>query len=373
MHKTSSDLSGAHAPDSCDAGARSTQNPSQPTNTSPSTAASPSPTPLTSDRLGQRPAASSSALDLYAEITNQIVTMLEQGVVPWRSPILGQTHAGHPKNLNTGKPYRGVNVFLLAFTAFVKGYESSYWLTFQQVQQRGGTVRRGERSTMVVFFKPYEVTDPSDGETKTVPVLRYFRVFNAQAQCENVHVPDTPKYTPTQFEKIEAADAIVKGYKNGPIVEHLGARAFYRPRTDTVTIPDPTRFSTPEEYYATLMHELAHSTGHSSRLDRKIDTDPKPFGSPDYGKEELIAEMAAAFLCGEAGIRPAVIDNQAAYLAGWLGVLKSDKRLVIAAASAAQRAAEHIRGVKHEQTNTSSESSRSSSNANASESEIEPA
>lgn len=300
--------------------------------------------------------------------------MLEQGVVPWRSPILGQTHAGHPKNLNTGKPYRGVNVFLLAFTAFVKGYESSYWLTFQQVQQRGGTVRRGERSTMVVFFKPYEITDPSDGEKKTVPVLRYFRVFNAQAQCENVHVPDTPKYTPTQFEKIEAADAIVKGYKNGPTIEHRGASAFYRPRTDTVTIPDPTRFATPEDYYATLMHELAHSTGHSSRLGRKIDTDPRPFGSPDYGKEELIAEMAAAFLCGESGIRPAVIDNQAAYLAGWLGVLKSDKRLVIAAASAAQRAAEHIRGVKHDQTNPSSgDVVSNSNNTGLADSEIEPA
>ena len=121
-------------------------------------------------------------------------------------------------------------------------------------------------------------------------------------------------------------------------------QAFYRRVTDSVHMPEQTRFATAEEYYSTLFHELSHSTGHSTRLDRKVDTEPQPFGSSDYGKEELVAEMAAAFLCGEVGIKPAVIDNQAAYIGGWLKQLKSEKKLVIAAAGAAQKAADWIRG-----------------------------
>ncbi len=135
-----------------------------------------------------------------------------------------------------------------------------------------------------------------------------------------------------------------RGYAGGPGVEHGGQQAFYRPLTDSVHMPEPTRFASSEEYYSTLFHELSHSTGHSSRLDRKLDTEPKPFGSADYGKEELVAEMSAAFLCGHAGITPTVIGNQAAYLGGWLKQLKSDKKLIVSAAGQAQRSADWIRG-----------------------------
>jgi antirestriction protein ArdC len=283
------------------------------------------------------------SLDLYAAVTNQIVAMLEKGVVPWRSPILGQGKAGHPKNLESGKQYRGVNVFLLAFTAWAQGYGSAYWLTFNQAKQRGGTVKKGEKASMVVFWKEYDVTDRESGEPKKVPVLRYYNVFNA-SQCDGIDVPDAVKFTPLDFQPIEAAEAIIRGYADGPAIEHGGQQAYYRPKTDTVRLPEPTRFASAEEYFSTLFHEAGHSTGHSRRLDRKLDTDPKPFASPDYGREELVAEMAAAFLCGQAGIRPAVIANQAAYLQGWLSQLKSDKRLVIAAAGAAQKAADWIRG-----------------------------
>jgi antirestriction protein ArdC len=283
------------------------------------------------------------SLDLYAEVTNQIVAMLEKGVVPWRSPILGQGKAGHPKNLESGKQYRGVNVFLLAFTAWAQGYESAYWMTFNQAKQRGGTVKKGEKASFVVFWKEYGVTDRETGEPKTVPVLRYYNVFNA-VQCEGIDIPDAVKFTPTEFTRIESAEAIVKGYEDAPAIEHGGRQACYRPSMDMVKMPEPSRFASSEEYYSTLFHELGHSTGHSRRLDRKLDTEPKPFGSPDYGREELIAEMSAAFLCGHVGIRPAVIENQAAYLQGWLSQLKTDKRLVIAAAGAAQKAADWIRG-----------------------------
>ena len=283
------------------------------------------------------------SFDIYSEITKQIMAMLEQGVVPWRSPILGRTTAGHPKNLESRKPYRGVNVFLLAFTAYAKGYGSSYWLTFNQARERGANVRRGEKSSMVVFWKQYETTDRETGEAKKVPLLRYYNVFNVE-QVDGIEAPDKAAFTPLDFKPIEAAETIVNGYAGGPAIAHGGQQAYYQPRTDSVHMPEQPRFASCEEYYSTLFHELSHSTGHSLRLDRKLDTDPKPFGTPDYGKEELIAEMAAAFLCGHAGIHPTVAENQAAYIQGWLKTIKQDNKLVIAAASAGQKAADWIRG-----------------------------
>lgn len=286
------------------------------------------------------------SFDIYAEITTQIVTMLEAGVVPWRSPILGQSKAGWPKNLESGREYRGVNVFLLAFTAWAKGYESGNWLTFNQARAKGGSVKKGEKSSMVVFWKQYETQDKQTGEPVKLPVLRYFNVFNVE-QCEGIKVADavpTPELQPTPFTPIEAAESIAREYQGGPSVQHTGGRAYYMPTSDAVRIPEPSRFESPELYYATLFHELSHSTGHSSRLDRGIDTSLAPFGSPDYGREELVAEMAAAFLCGHAGIAPVTVENNAAYIGGWIKSLKGDKRLAVVAAGAAQRAADWIRG-----------------------------
>jgi len=289
-----------------------------------------------------------SSFDLYQTVTDQIVAMLEAAVVPWRSPILGRSKAGHPRNLNTGKHYRGVNTFLLAFTAYAKGYGSSYWLTFNQAKERGGNVRKGEKSSLVIFWKQYQTKDKRTGEPVNVPVLRYYNVFNAE-QVEGIEIPDAVKFEPLDFKPIEAAERIADGYVGGPAVLYDGGQqAFYRPATDTVHMPEKTRFASEPEFYSTLYHELSHSVGHSTRLDRKLDTDPKPFGSPDYGKEELIAEMSAAFLCSYAGIQPTVIANQAAYLSGWLKQLKSDKKLVVSAAGQAQRAADWIRGERGE-------------------------
>ncbi len=158
-----------------------------------------------------------SSFDLYQTVTDQIVAMLESGVIPWRSPILGRSKAGHPKNLNTGKQYRGVNVFLLAFTAFAKGYGSSYWLTFNQAKERGGNVRKGEKSSMVVFWKQYETTDKQTGEPVKVPVLRYYNVFNAE-QVGGIEIPDAVKFEPIDFKPIEAAEQIAAGYRRlGPL------------------------------------------------------------------------------------------------------------------------------------------------------------
>lgn len=279
---------------------------------------------------------------IYSRVTAAIIQALEHGVVPWRSPILGGGQSSFPKNLTSGKSYRGANVFLLAITAYAKGYSSAYWLTFQQAKDRGGQVKRGEKSSMVVFWKKYEVTDRETGEVKDVPLLRYYNVFNAE-QCDGIEVPDAPETNMTTFERIDAAERMVAGYRGGPRVRHRGNEAYYTPKQDEVTIPLPERFVSPAAYYATLFHELGHSTGHSTRLNRGLDTSPEPFGSPDYSKEELVAEMTAAFLCGECGLEPVVIDNSAAYISGWLGKLKQDHTLVIAAGGQAQRAADWIK------------------------------
>ena len=216
-----------------------------------------------------------SSFDLYQTVTDQIVAMLETGVVPWRSPILGRNSAGHPRNHNTGKGYRGVNVFLLAFTAFARGYGSSYWLTFNQARERGGNVRKGEKSSLVVFWKQYETADKVTGDPVKIPVLRYYNVFNAE-QIEGIEIPDAVKFTPIEFNPIESAEAVAAKFVGGPVVNHDGGQqAFYRPSTDTVHMPLQTRFASVEEYYSTLFHELSHSTGHSSRLDRKLDTAPR--------------------------------------------------------------------------------------------------
>ncbi len=283
------------------------------------------------------------SFDVYQVVTDRILEMLDKGTVPWRHPIRGGAGGGWPKNLESGRPYRGVNVFLLAVTSWMKGYGSAFWMTYRQATERGGHVRKGEKSSMVVFWKQYDTTDKETGEPKKVPVLRYYNVFNAE-QCEGVKPPDAPPEPAAPFEPIEEAQRILAGYTDGPTIEHTGAQAYYRPSADLVRLPEPGRFLSREFYYATAFHELGHSTGHSKRLARGLDKDLAPFGSTDYSKEELVAEMASAFLCATAGISPPTIEQSAAYIAGWRKKLADDKKLVVAAAGAGQRAADWVLG-----------------------------
>lgn len=175
-------------------------------------------------------------------------------------------------------------------------------------------------------------------------MLRHYSVFNAE-QCEGIEVPGPSEAkAPEPFIPIEAAAAIADGYRGSPRIEHRGGTAFYRPSEDRIQIAEPERFVDRESYYATLFHELVHSTGHTSRLDRGLDSDPSPFGSPDYSKEELVAEMGAAFLAAQSGISPATVEQSAAYINGWRKKLGSDPKLVVHAAGAGQRAADWIMG-----------------------------
>ena len=277
--------------------------------------------------------------DVYEIVTNQIIEMLQQGTVPWRKPWTTGGPELAPRNLISNKPYTGINIFLLGTMSH---YDSPYWLTYKQATERGGTVRKGEKSSICVFWKKYEKEDPQElNGKKEIRVLRYYRVFNVE-QCEGITAPEMPKPDTFNSNPIEAAEAIQLAMPNRPVVQYGGNSAFYRPSTDSVFVPERNRFEKPEEFYSTLFHELAHSTGHESRLNRPGITEPHRFGSANYSKEELIAEMTAAFLCAHCSIETATLENSAAYIQGWINALKGDHRLAITAASAAQKAANYI-------------------------------
>lgn len=277
--------------------------------------------------------------DLYQTLTDQVVSMLEAGTAPWRKPW---TAGSAPRNLE-GREYRGINTFMLG----AAGYASPFWGTFNQIKSHGGSVRKGEKSTLVVYWKMLRVEDKDTGETKTVPMLRFFRVFNL-AQTEGVkptkamrdHEAATAR--PADHDPIAAAEAIVTRYTaaGGPTIWDA-SEAYYLPGTDSIHRPPMERFAKVEDYYSTLFHEIGHSTGHESRLKRDMSG---CFGSHDYGREELVAEMTATFLAAEAGIETATIDQNAAYLASWVRTIKADPRAVVVAAGAAQKAADLILG-----------------------------
>lgn len=280
---------------------------------------------------------------VYQIVTDKIISMLENGTVPWQKPWVS---GNAPKNYVSEHIYQGVNPWLLNCDAILKGYKSNYWLTYKQAESIGAHVKKGEHGSIVIYWNMIEVEDrdSSENETKNVPILRYFTVFNTE-QCEGIKLPDKNN---EPFIPIDEAESIINNMQNKPKIQHDGLTgAWYKPGLDLVNVPPKEQFTSPDSYYATSFHELVHSTGHSSRLDRKGVTKNHSFGSEDYSKEELIAEMGAAFLCAESGIEK-TITNSAAYIKSWLSVLKDDNTMVIHAASAAQKAANYILGKNRE-------------------------
>ena len=272
--------------------------------------------------------------DVYQIVTDRVIELLESGVVPWHKPWAAGSQ--EPMNLVSQKAYRGVNVWLLACS----GYSSPYWVSYKQAQELGGNVKKGEKSTLVVFWKQLKVADKENpGETKTIPMLRYYRVFNV-SQCEGIEYPQPEARTP-EFSPIDACERVVSGMRNPPAITSTSQRACYSRRDDTVNMPDRATFDAEAQFYSTLFHELTHATGHESRLGRLQDANSH-FGSSTYAKEELIAEMGAAYLCATAGVVNATINNSAAYIASWLEKLKNDTKLVVAAAGAAQKSSDYI-------------------------------
>lgn len=278
---------------------------------------------------------------VYEIITDRIISMLNRGVVPWHKPWVGGAALALPKNLHSGKPYRGVNTFLLHSMEFA----SPYWLTFNQALQRGGAVRKGEKSTPVVFWKWLEPGEDAP-DKKKIPMLRYYSVFNVE-QCDGIEYPKPEAPATFDFNPVGRAEQIVAGMPNKPEVLFRGDSACYRPATDLILMPEPSRFRSSEEYYSTLFHELTHATGHASRLNRSGVADKgehNQFGTDPYAREELVAEMGAAFLCGHSGIVDRTLDNSAAYISNWLARLKNDAKLIVTASAQAQKAADYILG-----------------------------
>src|SRR3984893_15707955 len=264
---------------------------------------------------------------VYAIVTNQIIAELEKGQIPWRKPWRTEM----PCNLVSGKEYRGINPFLLAPQA----YGSRYWLTFNQANKLGGHIRKGEHSSIVTFWKigDEKITTDADGnERKSRPfLLRFYRVFNIE-QTEGIAEKLGLGNASPRVPSIDQCETIVSNMPNPPKREQSD-RAWYRPSTDSVGMPSKSLFNSAEEYYSTLFHELTHSTGHASRVGRDGIEQLNTFGSESYSKEELVAEMGAAMLCGVTGIAPTTIPNSAAYLKSWIERLRGDSQLIVSAAS----------------------------------------
>ena len=272
-------------------------------------------------------------MDIYAEITNRIIDQMEQGTIPWQKPWVA---SGSCVSYATGKPYSLLNQMLL-------GRPGEY-ATFKQIQAAGGYVKKGQKASMVVFWKWLEQEDEETGEKKEIPFLRYYNVFHID-QCEGLK-PRHVEAFPQTANADQKAESIICGYlhTSGVKLNHeAGDRAFYRPSTDSITLPLLAQFKETAEYYSTAFHELVHSTGHAKRLNRIAGT--AYFGSEAYSKEELVAEIGASALVNASGLETAEsFRNNSAYVQNWLQVMKSDKRFIVSASGKAEKAVALILG-----------------------------
>ena len=283
--------------------------------------------------------------NIYDQITSQIIAELENGIIPWQKPWTNGSFMGCISH-TTGRPYSLLNQWLL-------GGRAGEWLTYKQIQDEGGRVRKGEKASTVVFWTFVEkVTDTKDEETgeekkvvEAYPVLKGYTVFHID-QTEGIKPRFNNEAVKYEHKPIEAAEAAVETYINRDGLKlkiENSDRAFYRPSTDSVTVPKREQFKVTEQFYSTLFHELTHSTGHESRLNRSGIAGLHFFGDTEYSKEELIAEIGASFMCQTVGIDCAkAFKNSVAYIQSWLGALKNDKKLIVAAAAKAEQAVNYM-------------------------------
>jgi antirestriction protein ArdC len=299
--------------------------------------------------------------DTYQEVTDAVIKALEEGTVIWQC---SWNHVGLPKNITTGIEYRGWNIFWLNFHTMLNGYATPYYLTYKQAQALGGNIRKGEKGTRIVYWATVESKrkdgdDNATGSTATIDtdglqvkpstklVLKAHTVFNVD-QTEGIDF-DLPASTfKSKNEQILACEQVIADMPNPPKINCSGNSAYYIPSTDTIVIPSLTNSITAEGYYSTFFHELAHSTGHATRLNRKELVESDGYGKANYAKEELTAELTSAFLCAITGIGLPTLANSASYIAGWLKALHNDKTLILKAAAQAQRACDYILNVSYE-------------------------
>ena len=271
----------------------------------------------------------SAKKDMYAIINNMIMQKLQNGKMPWEQTW---NNFGPARNYLSKKPYRGINALILNNAE----YEYPLFLTFLQVKELGGYIKKGSKSIEVIYWKTLEFENAE--EIKRIPFLRYYNVFNVDC-VEGVNFTLPTRYA---NNPIESCETIINDMPSKPIIEHGGDQPYYNWLEDMVKVPHRDSFTQTEEYYATLFHELAHSTGHESRLNREECMKRAVYGSRDYCKEELVAEIATCFLCGESGISNNTIDNSAAYIQSWLErlthMLREDNKAFVRASALAQKA-----------------------------------
>lgn len=284
-------------------------------------------------------------LDVHQAITDQIVAAIEAGAGDWQMPW-HRTGEGlnHPVNIDTGNHYRGVNVIALWCSAQMRGFSTGTWGTYRQWQNRKCQVRKGEKASLIVFYKELDIersTDFGEIEADTLLFAKVSWVFNADQVDGFQPAAEAPAVS--KAEALEAADRFIRATTAD--LRHGGTRAYYRPSEDYIQMPDKERFvgsatsSATESYYATLLHELTHWTAHSSRCDRRLGD---RFGSEAYAMEELVAEMGSAFISCNLGVTPELRPDHAQYIDTWLKVLKADKKAIFTAASQAAKAADFL-------------------------------
>lgn len=287
--------------------------------------------------------------DVYTRVTNHIVSQLERGVRPWFKPWSAENAAGRitrPLRAN-GKPYSGINILTLWASAEEQAFSCPFWLTFKQAQDLGGHVKKSERGSPVVYASTFTKTEmQSDGEEsdREIPFLREYTVFNAE-QCEGL--PDyfyqmSQALKTKPVARIEQAERFFANTKAD--IRAGGNRAYYSNDGDYIQMPPFDAFRDAESHASTLAHELAHWTKHDTRLNREFGR--KRWGDEGYAIEELVAELASAFLCADLNITPEVRDDHAAYIGHWLKVLRDDKRAVFSAASHASKAVDYLHGLQ---------------------------
>ena len=282
---------------------------------------------------------------LYQEVTDKIIAELEAGRVPWVQPWGSagiNATLGLPKNAASGRQYSGINILILWAAVAERGFTGQRWLTFRQALALGGHVRQGEKGTTVVYadrFIPHGErarAEEAGEEPETIPFLKRFTLFNTD-QCADLPAEASASAPPPPPETfiLPEAEALIRA--TGADIRIGGDRAFYVPSADYIQVPPPSAYFEPINWHRTVFHELGHHTGHPSRLNRDLSGS---FGSPSYAREELVAEMASAFVCASLGIVPTV--RHADYIGAWLDILREDNRAVIRVASAASTAADYL-------------------------------
>jgi antirestriction protein ArdC len=257
--------------------------------------------------------------DIFTIVSNQIIQKLEQGVIPWKQPW---KNVRPPVNLITRRPYRGINYLLLNSL----GYAESEFLTFKQVQDLGGRVKKGEKANLVILWVWVDESkrrQTVEAVARTLPLLRYYYVFNI-TQCSGIPTQSATLFEPKQNDPIKRCEEIIEAMPNCPKIIHNENEAYYHTLADFINMPKMGMFESSESYYATLFHELIHSTGYVDRLNRKEITEENNFGSESYSIEELTAEIGTCYLTSYAGIAMKGLDNNIAYIQGWLNRLKED-------------------------------------------------